>query len=109
MHFDNHQNLTLKNDSKKRCSHEGTTIFSHRLLRKGQGEGEGDHKERRGKQGKKIRGRRKEEEERRECQSPSGIRQEAGSEKKRVIVGQDVQHHQHPRRSREGKEPDVVC
>ncbi len=35
--------------------------------------------------------RRKGEEERRECTSPSGIRQEAGSEKKRGIKGEEVE------------------
>ncbi len=64
---------------------------------------------RRGKSGKDIGGRRKEGEERRKCQSPIGIRQQAGSEKRRGIVGQDVQQQQHPRRSREGKEPDAGC
>ncbi len=57
------------------------------IATEGQGEGKGVEKRRRGKEGKEIRGRRKEEEERSECRLPSGIRQHAWSEKRRGVVG----------------------
>ncbi len=48
------------------------------------------------------------EEERRECQSPSGIMQEAVSGKKRGIRDEEVEQPQHPRRCSESEEPDAV-
>ncbi len=47
--------------------------------------------------------------ERRKCQSPSGIRQQAGSGKGSGIGGRDVEQQQYPRRSSEEEEPDVGC
>ncbi len=48
------------------------------------------------------------EEERRECQSPSGIRQVAGSRKKRRIRYEEVEQQQYPRRCSLREEPDAV-
>jgi hypothetical protein len=77
-----------------------TTIYSHRLRRRGQREGRGVDREKGS--------RRMVEEERRECQSPSGIRHEAEGRKKRGIRNEEVEQPQHPRRCSEREEPDAV-
>ena len=77
-----------------------TTVYSHRLRRRGQREGRGVDREKGS--------RRMVEEERRECQSPSGIRHEAEGRKKRGIRNEEVEQPQHPRRCSERKEPDAV-
>ncbi len=86
---------------------EMTTIYSHSMKWKEEGERKGVGRGTRGREGKESGGRRKEKDERRDCQSTSGIRQQAGGEKSRGIVGQDVQQQRHPRGSRERKEPDA--